>query len=615
LPAIDKWYICRKKVLFSLELQWGFNWKRMAKISKKIMMWRYKHFDDSQFIILLSAAVGVVAGILAVIMKNTVHWVSHAVHGIESVHEVLYYFTPVVGISLTAIIAKYVLNVNTGHGIPKVLFAISRKNAALSKKNIITSSLFSVLTVGFGGSAGLEGPSASAGAAIGSKIGRILHMEYKQLIVLIGCGSSAAIGAIFNTPIAAILFSLEVLMLDLSVLSIVPLLISSVSGVVVAYFFLGQETIYEFSGDPIFHFSQVPIYVVLGVLASLNAVFFSKMYLFLEHLFEKFPTAPLRIGVGGALLFCLYYLFPSLYGEGYHVINQCIGNDLSFVSSGGLFTGISNHYTILLLLFCIIIFKTVATNVTFGMGGVGGIFAPSLFIGAVTGLFSTYVLKLLGFSDLPVATIVLVAMAGFMTSILHAPLTSIFLIAEVTKSYELIVPLIITSVISYLISKKLMSHSVYTIELARRNELLTHNKNKSVLAKINLKRMLETDFEKIMPDFDIQQLIVAVKRSRRNVFPVVNAHDAMVGVLTLEDIKEYIFDPNEYPDLKIRDIMYPPATFVSVEDTIDRIAKKIQTTGRYNIPVLDNGKYLGFVSRAKLFSEYQREIEKISMGE
>lgn len=580
-----------------------------------LLLLRYKYLKGNEFMYVLSIITGVIAGLLAVLIKNTVHLLSTAVLGAKVFDGLLLYLSPIVGISLTVFIARRIMKVQTGHGIPKVLFAISRKDAALSKKNILSSSLFSALTVGFGGSAGLEGPSASAGAAIGSKIGRLVGLKYKQLVVLLGCGSTAAIAAIFNTPIAAILFSIEILMLDLSVISIIPLLISSVTGLAVSYILLEEATIYQYTGETLFAAAHIPVYVILGVLASINAVFFSKVYLWTERIFEKINLPWQRIAIGGGLLFILFFLFPSLYGEGYFVINKCIAGDFSFATGSPLFSSVTNPTYLALLLLGIIIFKTIATNVTFGMGGVGGIFAPSLFIGAVTGLFSIYILRMLGFTDLPVAAVVLVSMAGFMTGILHAPLTSIFLIAEITRGYDLMAPLIITSIVSFLISRKIMGNSVYTYELAKRNQLITHNKNKSVLDKINLLEILETDFVCLHPTQTIHDIIDAVRNSPRNVFPVTDDEGLMVGIFTLDDAKNYIFSVDNNAELRVADIMYKPATYVMVNDSIEHIARKIHSSGRYNIPVLDEGKYLGFISRARLFSKYQHELERISMDD
>lgn len=586
----------------------------MRKVLTRIQVFRHKYLTNSQFIYLLAILIGLLAGVLAVVMKNLVHFF-HQILDHYDVSGILKGVTPIFGVVLTVFIAYRILNVKLGHGIPKVLYAISRKNGALGRKSILTSSLFSVLTVGAGGSAGLEGPSAAAGAAIGSKLSRSFHLEFNQVLILIGCGSSAAIAAIFNTPIAAILFSLEILMLDLTISSIIPLLISSVTGITISYFFLGQETIYNLSLNNIhFHISHIPVFVILGIIAGLNASVFSKIYLFTEAVFEKVKSPYIRVLTGGILLYILYFFFPATWGEGYEIINMCIENDTSFLYANSFFANFQGQWAIIILLFLIIFIKTFTTNITFGMGGVGGIFAPSLYIGAITGLLASYILQTLGY-NVQVSIIVLVAMSGFMTGILHAPLTGIFLIAETTKSYELMVPLIITSVIAYLISKKLIKHSVYTFELAKRNELFTHDKNKSVLAKIDLLSILEKDFKTLSPSDSLIELIEKIKKTKRNVFPVTDKENFLLGVLTLEDAKQYIFNIEDHKDMTVKDIMYPPSTFVSINESTENIVKKIHTSGRYNIPVLRQGKYLGFVSRARIFSMYQKEIEKVSNEE
>lgn len=588
----------------------------MDDIIKPFVKWRYKHFTDRQFISILSVLVGAISGVVAVIMKNAVHHLYKLLHNFSEPYEYLKLAYPIVGISLTVYLATRFFKTNTGHGIPKVLFAISRNNGIIRLKSLFTSVLFSVLTVGFGGSAGLEGPSASAGATVGSRIARLFHLNYKQFMVLIGCGATGAIAAIFNTPIASIIFSLEILMLDLSIISIIPLLISSITALIVSYSFLGQQTIYVAEEGLSFHLAHAHIYVVLGIFAGLWSSFFSYIYQKVENFFEHIEKKYIRVLIGGLGLTLLIFVFPSLYGEGYYVINQCIEENTSFIQGSILDTFVpTTSHAIILLLAIIIIFKTFATNLTFGAGGVGGIFAPALFIGAVTGLLFSFILKSFGVDDIPTESLVLVGMAGFMSGILHGPLTAIFLIAEITKGYELIVPLMLTSVISFSIARIFFKNSVYTIELARRKELLTHDKNKSVLSLMKLESLIEKDFEILRPNENLGDFVEKIKKTRRNVYPVLNDENYMVGILTLDDVKDIIFEPILYNKIQIREIMYQPRTFVSINDSVESIAKKIHASGRYNIPVLDNGKYIGFVSRANLFAVFQKELTKVSLSE
>ncbi|MBK8808227.1 MAG: chloride channel protein [Bacteroidales bacterium] len=517
----------------------------IKSIINRILYFKQKYLTDKQFVFILSIVTGLIAGLLAVSMKNLVHYLQYLIFNYDF-QKLTLSVTPIIGIIITIILAKRVFKVKTGHGIPKVLYAISRKNGALGRKSLLSSGLLSVITVGFGGSAGLEGPSASAGATIGSLTGRSFQLEFKQLIILIGCGSSAAIAAIFNTPIAAILFSLEILMLDLTISSIIPLLISSITGLAVSYFFLGRAAIYSLPGLLDYNMNQIPIFIILGIIAGLNAAIFSKIYLSTERIFKNFGSIYKRIIIGGIILFGLFYFFPATWGEGYEIINRCIANDSGFINDTFIFTDYYREIQLIVLLFLTFIIKTLVTNITFGIGGVGGIFAPSLFLGAVTGLMASRILILLGFTEIHTAVIVLVAMSGFMTGILHAPLTGIFLVVEITNGHGLIVPLIITSIIAYLISKKIIKHSVYNFELAERNLLFTHDKNRSILAKIDLRAIIEKDFQTLLPDDTILMLIEKIKKTKRNVFPVVDSENFLIGIITLEDAKKYIFKPKHF---------------------------------------------------------------------
>jgi len=588
----------------------------MEDFLKPLLKWRYKHLSDSQFLSILSIVIGAIAGVVAVIMKNSVHFLYKILHNFNVSYTYINLLFPFIGIAVTVFIAHKFFKTRTGHGIPKVLYAISRNNAVIRFKNFITSVFFSILTVGFGGSAGLEGPSASAGATLGSQIAQLFRLDYKQFLVLIGCGATGAIAAIFNTPIASIIFSLEILMLDLSIFSIIPLLISSVTALIVSYYFLGQQTIYDIESSATFNIAHSHLYIILGIFAGLWSAFFSYIYLKIEHIFEAINSTVKRVLLGCAGLAILIYAFPAVYGEGYSVINQCIEEDTLFVTNSIFFNFLPNtQQSLILLLSSIIIFKTLATNLTFGAGGVGGIFAPSLFIGAVTGLLFAVILNSLGITGIPTVSLVLVAMAGFMSGILHGPLTAIFLIAEITKGYELVVPLMLTSVISYLIARKFFNNSVYTLQLAQRNELLTHDKNKSILSLMRLENLIENDFEVLHPNDKLGDFVEKIKKTRRNVYPVLDEERYMVGILTFDDVKDIIFEPDLYDKVLIREIMYQPRTFVSISDSVEDIAKKIHSSGRYNIPVLDNGKYIGFVSRANLFAVFQKELVKVSLSE
>lgn len=574
------------------------------------LVWR--KLSAQQQIIILSIVVALIAGTAAVIMKNSVHFIDHHLSFFSGQWTWLQIIFPAIGFVLVYIVAKLILKIETGHGIPGILFAISRRNARIGKDKTYSSLITSIITVGFGGSVGLEGPSASTGAAIGSNLGKKFNLSYKQKIIMIGCGATAAISAIFNTPIAAVIFSLEVLMLDLTISSIIPLLIASVSALILSYFLLGQDTIWLADFASGFEASQTHWYIFLGLFSSLVSVLFTKVYLGSEHLFEKLKKPMLRILIGSILLGFTIYIFPSLYGEGYGIINKCIHNDFSFITESPLITSADSTFWVISILSLIVIFKVIACNLTFGSGGVGGIFAPSLFAGAVSGLMFGIALQAMGFATPPPAMLALVAMAGVMSGVLHGPLTAIFMIAELTKGYELIVPIIITSVISFLISRLFSPNSVYTMQLAKRNELLTHDKNKSILAMMKIERLLETDFYVLKEYYTLGDIVRGIEKSPRNVFPVINNENELIGILTLNNIRHFMFKQELWEELSVKDLMYDPKVKVELDDQVENIANLIHDSGHFNIPVLHKKKYMGFISKANLFAVYQKILTELS---
>lgn len=571
-----------------------------------------KKLPSQQLLILLSILVAILAGGAAIIMKNSVHFIDHYLGKIEAAYRWIHLFFPTIGFILVYLVANKLLKIETGHGIPGILFSISRRNGRIRRDKTYSSLLTSILTVGFGGSVGLEGPSASTGAAIGSNIGKIFQLTYKQKIVMIGCGATAAIAAIFNTPIAAIVFSLEVLMLDLSIASIIPLLIASISAVIMSYFMLGQQTIWVADFNTGFFASDTHWYILLGVFSSGVSILFTKVYEWIEHRFEKINKPYLRIIIGGSMLGILIYLFPALYGEGYGIVNICLHNDFSFVYDSPFLTSATNPWLMFIILTAIVVFKIFAANITFGAGGVGGIFAPALFIGAVTGIAFALFIQNLGFTTPEPGLFALVAMAGVLAGILHGPLTAIFLIAEVTKGYDLFVPLMLTSVVGFLVTRIFSPNSVYTLQLAHRNELLTHDKNKSILSMMKIERLIETDFYALKDYYTMEDIVKGVEKSPRNVFPVINEQKELIGILTLNDIRHLMFKKELWGKLSVKEIMYQPEVSVNIEEPIEQIAQQIHNSGHFNIPVLHKGKYMGFVSRANLFSIYQKISKELS---
>ena len=450
------------------------------------------------------------------------------------------------------------------------------------------------------------------GSSYGSVLGRIFRMNYKTTIILIGCGAAGAIAGIFKAPIAAVIFGLEVLMLDLTLWSIIPLLISAVAGLTISYFFLGKAAIFTFELAEPFDLARIPYYIVLGIFCGLVSLYFTKGTLYIEGLFGKIKNLNIRPFLGGLLLGLMILFLPPLYGEGYNTLDALLNGNVAEITNGSIFYGMQDNLPVFgLFLFLILIFKVVAMAVTNGAGGVGGIFAPSLFMGGISGYFMARLINLLGFAEVSERNFSLVGMAGMMAGVMHAPLTAIFLIAEITGGYGLLLPLIITATISFITIYYFEPHSIYTIRLAQRGELITHNKDQAVLTLIDKEKLIEKDFITLNPNDTLEILVDAISRSKRNMFPVVFGN-MLVGIVLLDDIRHIIFNTDMYKTTYVRDLMMLPPTHVSPDDSMEEVMKKFEETGSWNLPVIKNGKYIGFIPRSKLFSVYRKWLMDIS---
>jgi CIC family chloride channel protein len=564
---------------------------------------------------ILSAVVGVAAGFGAVIIKRSVGLIEHFLTEGFSVnfHNYLYFIYPGIGIFIVVIIIKFIIKRPVGHGVPNVLYAISRNNSVIRPYQMLASVVTSSITVGFGGSVGLEGPTVSTGAAIGSNIGRFLRLDYRRITLLVACASAGAMSAIFKSPIAAIIFALEVLMLDLTMAALVPLLIASVSAALVSYAFMGQFTVYDFQVLDQFNLRNIPFYIVLGILAGLISLSFTRIYAFVEDAFDKIKQWYWKLLTGVVILGILLFFLPSLYGEGYDVVSSSLRGDYSELFKNSMFYDYRNNSSAVILMFIAVIFlKGFATSTTFGAGGIGGIFAPTLFIGANTGLFLAEILLFMGYETVIASNFALIGMSGLIAGVLHAPMTAIFLIAELTGGYQLFVPLMIVSTISYTTIKYFTKTSVYTRQLARRGELFTHDKDKMVISLMNVKDLLETKFKTVHKDANLGELVKVITKSKRNVFPVVDDEGICYGVVHLNDIRDVIFKPELYEEVTVSSLMHAPMTSATMKDSMEDIVEKFQKTPHFNIVVLDEGKYVGFVSRANVFSKYRKMLKEFS---
>jgi CIC family chloride channel protein len=581
---------------------------------KRFLVWRAKHISEKRFILILSGVIGFTSGIGAVLLKNLTHFIQWLLEGkiVEDVHNAFYFVFPLIGFVLAFAVMKYVIKHKISHGIPTTLHSISKEKGKLKRYQMFGSILTAPLTVGFGGSVGLEGPTVSTGAAISSNIAQMLHLNQKNRNLLIGAAAAGALSSIFKAPIAAIIFAVEVFSLDLTVVSMLPLLIASVSAILTSYLFFGSQTILPFEITQGFTAKHLPFYLLLGAATGLVSIYFTFIYERIQNLFEKLKSSKLKLIVGGISLGAILFLFPSLYGEGFEVINQLLeGNyNLDLFSTLDWFS--DSAYGLLLLLLIIGLLKIVATSISFGAGGVGGIFAPTLFMGAVFGHLVAKIIHMTGLStSVSTSNFTLLGMSGLMAGVLHAPLTAIFLIAEVTGGYELFIPLMITSAMGYAITKMVMPHSVYTMELGRKGDLITHDKDHAVLTLMDIDSVIETNFIPVHPTMNLGEIIhSAVVKSKRNIFPVIDPDNKQfLGVILLDDIRSKMFKPELYNEIFVAEIMHSAPDLIDLEkDKMTYIMDKFERSGAWNLPVVKNGEYQGFISKSKLLTAYRRKL-------
>lgn len=581
---------------------------------KRFLVWRAKHISEKRFILILSGVIGFTSGIGAVLLKNLTHFIQWLLEGklVEDVHKAFYFVFPLIGFVLAFAVMKYVIKHKIAHGIPTTLYSISKQKGKLKRYQMFGSILTAPITVGFGGSVGLEGPTVSTGAAISSNIAQMLHINQKNRNLLIGAAAAGALSSIFKAPIAAIIFAVEVFSLDLTVVSMLPLLIASVSAILTSYLFFGSQTILPFEITQGFTAKHLPFYLLLGAATGLVSIYFTFIYERIQNLFEKLKSSKLKLFVGGISLGAILFLFPSLYGEGFEVINQLLEGNYSLDLFSTLDWFSDSAYGVLLLLLIVGLLKIVATSISFGAGGVGGIFAPTLFMGAVFGHLVAKIIQMTGLStSVSTSNFTLLGMSGLMAGVLHAPLTAIFLIAEVTGGYELFIPLMITSAMGYAITKMVMPHSVYTMELGRKGDLITHDKDHAVLTLMDIDSVIETNFIPVHPTMNLGEMIhTAVVKSKRNIFPVIDPDNKkFLGVILLDDIRSKMFKPELYNEIFVAEIMHSAPDLIDLEkDKMTYIMDKFERSGAWNLPIVKNGVYQGFISKSKLLTAYRRKL-------
>lgn len=571
--------------------------------------------DQQTLIYFLSLVIGLLSALAAGLLKNAIHYTHlFLTEGINyQSWKFLHLALPVAGMLLTVLFVRYVIKDRISHGISRVLYAISRKRSSLKAHNTWSSLVASTLTIASGGSVGAEAPIVLTGSSIGSVAGRFFRLNYRSVTLLVGCGAAGAVSGIFKAPIAGILFTLEILMLDLTISSVVPLLISSVTAAIVATYLMGNRVLFTFNIAGEFNITNIPWYVLLGVLSGFISLYFSKMTLLLESGFGKIGNVYARLVAGGVVLSVLIFFFPPFYGEGYDTIMALLEGNVRSVMDNSVFAGLSGQFgMVMLFIFLMIVFKVIASSATNGAGGVGGIFAPTLFLGGINGYFVSGMLKRFAGVDLPDNRFVLVGMAGMMAGVMHAPLTAIFLIAEITGGYNLLIPLILTSTVAYITTRSFEKHSIYHVQLAEKGELITHHKDRAVMAVMDWRKDIETDLSAVKTSATLGDLVKVISASSRNIFPVVDKYNILEGVVTLDDVREIMFRNELYDTVLVRELMKIPPSYIDKKENLETVMDTFRRTAAWNLPVLDNGYYVGFISKSRLFATYRDMLSEIS---
>jgi len=582
----------------------------------KMLAWREHHITQRNFILILSVVVGLFAALAAFIIKSAIHLIKDLLTESFSHYNVNYWYLvfPAIGILLTSLFVRYIVKDDISHGVTRILYAISQRKSILKLHNVWTSLVGSSLTIGFGGSVGAEAPIVLSGSAIGSNLGKFFKMDQKTLMLLVGCGASGAIGGIFKAPIAGLVFTLEVLMLDMTLTAIVPLLISSVTATALSYVLSGSSFTFQFSSYEPFAIGRIPYLILLGVICGLVSLYFTRGMNAIEGFFRKYKNPYSKLAIGGTVLSLLIFIFPPLYGEGYDTIIALLNGHSASVLNQSVFLGLGNSpWVLIVYLGLIVVFKIFASAATTSAGGVGGIFAPSLFMGCLTGFVVAHVLTFFGF-PVPDANFALAGMSGLMSGVMHAPLTGIFLIAELTGGYNLFMTLMIVSTVSYLTIILFEPHSLYAMRLAQKGELLTHHKDKAILTMLKMENFIETDFIEVYPEMSLGELVKNISRSKRNLFPVVNpTTHVIVGIVLVDEVRNIMFRQDLYNRFHVKKLMTALPATLNVDMPMEKVMDVFEDTNSWYLPVVDENKvYLGFVSKSKIFNSYRHVLVHFS---
>lgn len=584
----------------------------LKDIYNKFLLWRVSHVKERPYLLFVCFLAGIGASLAAYLLKNAVHWLQVLLTESFKTSEAnyLYLLYPVVGLLVAGLYVKYIVKDDISHGVTKILYAISQRKSRIKPHNMYSSLIASSITIGFGGSVGAEAPIVLTGSAIGSNLGRFFKLDQRNLMLLVGCGAAGAIAGIFKAPIAGILFVIEVLLLDLTLSSILPLLITSVTAATVSYLLTGTDAMFAFSQVEPFTLNRIPFVILLGVVCGFVSLYVTRMMIWNENQYGKL-SGWRKFITGSIVLSVLIFLFPPLFGEGYNSIETLLaaGDQYKNLMNGSFFYNLHNRWGTIIFLSLVVLFKVFATSATNGGGGTGGVFAPTLFLGCIVGFVFSYTLNELGYTTfLPQENFALLGMAGVMAGVMHAPLTGTFLIAELTGGYELFLPLMIVSSFSYATIIIFEKHNIYSIRLAKKGELITHHKDKAVLTFLKVEDILETDIPIVNPEMTLGEMVKVISNSTRNIFPVVNDNGVLLGLVLLNDIRNIIFRPELYERFKVEKFMVGPQAKINIHTPMEKVMNTFEDTKAWNLPVVDDdGVYQGIISQSTVFNAY-REI-------
>lgn len=592
---------------------------QLKVLLNRFFIWRDTHIKERHFLLFVCFLVGIFTALAAYVLKTAIHFFQAFLteNFSRETMNFSYLLFPIVGILIAGLYVRYVVKDDISHGVTKILFSISQRKSRIKPHNTYSSLVASSITIGFGGSVGAEAPIVLTGSAIGSNLGSFFRLEQRSLMILVGCGAAGAIAGIFKAPIAGILFVIEVLLLDLTMSSIMPLLVTAVTATTVSYLLTGMGAMFAFSQVEPFLLDRIPLVILLGIVCGFLSLYVVRSMTWCEGIFHRLPHWK-RFMLGGVMLSVLIFFFPPLYGEGYNTINTLLSGGDGFLSltNESLFYNIENRWALVVFLVLVVLAKVFATSATNGGGGTGGVFAPTLFLGCIAGFVFSYTLNQLGYTTfLPEENFALMGMAGVMAGVMHAPLTGTFLIAELTGGYELFLPLMIVSLVSYGTILVFERHSIYAKRLAKKGELITHHKDKAVLTFLKVEELLEKNIPTVKPEMTLGEMVKVISASNRNIFPVVNNDNVLLGLVMMNDIRNIMFRPELYDKFTVDKFMVGAPAKIDINSSMEDVMHTFENTKAWNLPVVDkNGVYKGILSQSSVFNSYREVLVETYSG-